>query len=88
MEDPNNAGKPPQVVLSTHSNWKPIGHAQSVTAVLEIGELALAGHVVHALAPATAEYVPAPQSMHVEFPGVFLYFPVPHASHVPPFCPL
>ena len=41
---------------------------QAVAAVLEIGELALAGHAVHELAPATAEYVPAPQFVHVELP--------------------
>ncbi len=60
---------------------------QAVAAVLEIGELALAGHAVHELAPATAEYVPAPQSVHVEFPGVLLYFPATHCVHVPPLDP-
>jgi hypothetical protein len=59
---------------------------QAVIDVLEGGELELEGHVVHALAPATVEYVPATQDMHA-VPVAPLYVPARHCVHVPPFDP-
>lgn len=59
-------------------------HAVSTT--LEAGELELLGHPAHALEPA-AEYVPAPQFVHVAVPGVPLNFPATQSVHAPPFGP-
>lgn len=59
---------------------------QAVITVLEGGEVEFAGHVVHALAPSTVEYVPATQSVHA-VPVVPLYLPARHCVHVSPFNP-
>lgn len=54
------------------------------------GELVFPGHAEHVaevLAPITAEYVPAPQSVHATLPLLVLYFPATHAVHTPPLGP-
>jgi hypothetical protein len=60
---------------------------QAVAAVLEIGELALAGHAVHALAPGAPENFPASQAAHDAFPVAILYVPARHCVQLPPFAP-
>jgi hypothetical protein len=50
----------------------------------------LAGQAVHrdSLAAAVdAEYLPAPQSVHVALFGTEEYLPSPHATHAPPLGP-
>ena len=61
--------------------------AHAVAAVLEPGEVELPGHVIHTVAPATLEYVPAPQSVHVATPVVPLNFPTTQAVHGAPSYP-
>jgi hypothetical protein len=61
---------------------------QAVRAELESGEFAKSEHCVHTVAPATATYVPAPQSVHIVFPVVSVNFPTTHALHGFPFSPL
>ncbi len=61
--------------------------AHAVAAVLEPGEVELPGHVIHTVAPATLEYVPAPQSVHVAAPVVPLNFPTTQAVHGAPSYP-
>ena len=60
---------------------------QAVCAELEPGEVELAGHVIHTVAPPTLEYVPAPQSVHVAAPVVPLNFPTTQAVHAAPSYP-
>jgi len=39
-------------------------------------------------APVVVRYLPAPQSVHATLPVNSLYFPAPHATHVPPSSPV
>ena len=76
---------------SRHTNWCPIGHTQSVTVVLPLGEIELLGHarqVADAVAAVVVEYVPDPQSVHAAAPVTVLYFPASHAAHGPPLGPV
>jgi len=66
---------------------KPGLQIQAVMAELELGEVEPVGQFVHTVAPAT-EYDPAVQVVHDALPVIFLYFPVTHATHEPPFGPL
>ena len=64
---------------------------QSDSASLPTGafELAVhAEHVVSAVCPTDAEYLPAPQSVQVASPVPALYLPAPHSAHVPPLGPV
>ena len=45
-------------------------------------------HVLSAIAPGGAEYVPAAQSVHVAVPVIILYFPPAYAVHAKPFAPV
>jgi hypothetical protein len=60
---------------------------QATSALLEAPEFELSGHVSHAVAPTTIEYVPTLQFVHGKFPVVTLYLPAPHFPHGPPFGP-
>lgn len=65
---------------------KPTLQVQAVRVELAIGELELVGHVTQvaaAVAPVAAEYVPAPQSVHVALPVSVLYVPATQAVHGP-----
>ena len=59
----------------------PALQAHTVCAELPAGETALAGHGVQAVAPNVAEYVLAPQLVHVAEPVVVLYVPATQATH-------
>ena len=64
---------------------------QEAAAVLKAGEFELGGHPVHTVAtvaPVTAEYVPARQSVHVPLPVAVLYLPAVHDVHMPPLGPV
>ena len=41
-----------------------------------------------AVAPVTADHVPAAQSVHAAMPVLILYLPATHAEHVAPFAPV
>ena len=59
-------------------------------ATLAAVELECAGHNMHvefAVAPTTAEYVPALQSLHAWLPCTALYLPATHCTQVPPSGP-
>lgn len=84
---PGLVGLPGQVVLSRHSNVYPIVHVQFVTTVLRLGEVEPLGHARQfstVVAPAVAEYVPVPQSVHVAesvAPAVGEYVPAEQVVH-------
>jgi hypothetical protein len=52
---------------------------------VSLGQLA---HATAELAPTTAEYVPARQSVHGALPVSILYLPAAHDVHVPPSGPV
>jgi hypothetical protein len=65
--------------------------AHALSAVLPGGECEFAGQLKQeptAEAARVVEYVPAPQSRHVEAPVIILYFPASHAAHIPPSGPV
>jgi len=66
---------------------EPALHVQAVETELPNTEFEFVGHVEQYVAPAAAEYVPIPQSMHVSDPVSALYFPATHSEHVPPSGP-
>ncbi len=55
--------------------------------MLGLTEFEFSGHPTHVVEPETAEYVPAPQSVHVATPVVPLNLPATHSVHGPPFGP-
>ena len=63
-------------------------HLQAVTEILIAGELEYDGQLMHSTEPSEL-YVPAPQSVQRTDADEALYFPAPHATHVPvPVLPL
>ena len=66
----------------------PALQTHTVCAELPAGETALAGHGVQAVVPNVAEYVLAPQLVHVAEPVVVLYVPARHAEQTPPAGPV
>ena len=60
---------------------EPTLQMQAVITKLPAGEFEFAGHDAHALAPVTAEYLPAPQSTHDDAPALE-YFPAPQFAHI------
>ena len=62
------------------------GKMHAALAVLAAGEFVPTRqptHVVTAVAPVVAEYVPAAQSVHVALPVTILYLPAEHGEHMP-----
>jgi hypothetical protein len=69
----------------------PALQVQAALAELETGAFEFKGHAEHvdkALAPAAAEKVAVPQSVHKALPAIVLYFPGTHAVQTPPSGPV
>jgi hypothetical protein len=73
-----------EVTPSPQSRHVAATDAPTVSEYLPAAQLV---HVVEVEAPVAVEYLPALQSVHASEPVVVLYFPAPHAVHVPPSGP-
>ena len=70
---------------------EPALHTHAVSAALPAGEAELSGHDAHvasAVAPASAEYLPASQSVHSALPVPALNLPAAQSTHWPPSGPV
>ena len=70
---------------------EPALHTHAVSAALPAGEAELSGHDAHvasAVAPASAEYLPASQSVHSALPVPALNLPAAQSTHAPPSGPV
>jgi len=70
---------------------EPALQIHAVATELFKAEFEFGGHaeqVETLVAPSSAEYVPAPQPIHVAGPASALYFPATHSEHVSPLGPV